>query len=71
MKGMRSRRTGGFAVLAAAALFVAIAALGVISADAGKNKSDKGYLGVYMQELDSDVKEGLDLKVDRGVLPKP
>ena len=27
-----------------------------------------GYLGVYMQELTTDVRKGLDLKVDRGVL---
>ena len=32
------------------------------------DKSDTAYLGVTMQELDSDLREGLDLKVKNGVL---
>jgi serine protease Do len=33
-----------------------------------KDKSDTAYLGVTMQELDSDLRDGLDLKVKNGVL---
>jgi len=36
--------------------------------EAGSKKEKKGYLGVYMQELDTDVREGLDLDVKSGVL---
>jgi serine protease Do len=36
--------------------------------EAGSKKENKGYLGVYMQELDRDVREGLDLDVRAGVL---
>jgi serine protease Do len=33
-----------------------------------KVKSESGYIGVYMQELTADVREGLDLDVSKGVL---
>ena len=33
-----------------------------------KSKSESGYIGVYMQDLTSDVRKGLDLEVDKGVL---
>lgn len=35
---------------------------------AGSKDTKKGYLGVYMQELDKDISEGLNLVVDSGVL---
>ena len=33
-----------------------------------KEKSESGYIGVYMQELTDDVRKGLDLDVAKGVL---
>ncbi len=33
-----------------------------------ESKSEHGFIGVYMQELTADVREGLDLKVEKGVL---
>jgi serine protease Do len=33
-----------------------------------KSKSESGYIGVYMQDLTEDVRKGLDLKVETGVL---
>lgn len=33
-----------------------------------KSKSESGYIGVYMQDLTEDVRKGLDLKVESGVL---
>jgi S1-C subfamily serine protease len=33
-----------------------------------KEKSESGYLGVYMQDLSEDVRKGLDLDVKHGVL---
>jgi serine protease Do len=33
-----------------------------------KEKSESGYLGVYMQDLTEDVRQGLDLDVKNGVL---
>jgi len=65
---MKNRRMLGSAI---AVVAVALLAAGVGTADAGRKnskKSPRGYLGVYMQEIDSDMKEGLDLKVDEGVL---
>jgi serine protease Do len=35
---------------------------------AAKEKSESGYLGVYMQDLTEDVRQGLDLDVKHGVL---
>ena len=32
------------------------------------NSKGPGYIGVYMQDLTSQMKKGLDLKVDKGVL---
>jgi len=68
MDSIRNWRLGGAIVAIGALALIAVAAVGVLTADAGKKKSDKGYLGVYMQELDSDVREGLDLNVSEGVL---
>jgi len=61
------KHIGGVAAVAAAVALIAFA-VGALPADAGEKKTDEGYLGVYMQELDSEVKQGLDLKVDEGVL---
>jgi serine protease Do len=55
----------GAAVIATIAI-LAVAFTG--AADAGSKDAKKGYLGVFMQELDRDVREGLDLKVKNGVL---
>lgn len=33
-----------------------------------KTKSESGYIGVYMQDLTDDVRKGLDIKVETGVL---
>jgi len=35
---------------------------------AGSKDAGKGYLGVYMQELDKDMRDGLNIEVDDGVL---
>lgn len=46
-----------------------IVVLGLSSAvTAGSKDAKKGYLGVYMQELDKDIREGLNIDVDNGVL---
>ena len=31
-------------------------------------KSESGYIGVYMQDLTEDVRKGLDIKIEKGVL---
>jgi serine protease Do len=56
---------GGLAALAAVLMLVAVS--DVVSAGS-KDDAKKGYLGVFMQELDKDVREGLDLDVKYGVL---
>jgi S1-C subfamily serine protease len=33
-----------------------------------KTKRESGYIGVYMQELTEDVRKGLDIEVEKGVL---
>jgi membrane-associated protease RseP (regulator of RpoE activity) len=60
---------GGLA-LALAVFLVALVTDGATagSKDKEKEPKTKGYLGVYMQKLDKDVREGLDLDVDEGVL---
>ena len=60
---------GGLAVVLSLALVIALA--GAVAAGSDKDaKKDakKGYLGVFMQELDRDVREGLDLRVEKGLL---
>lgn len=54
---------------------IAVAIAGASSAALAKEKkktagteTGNGYIGVYLQELTADVKKGLDLKVDKGVL---
>jgi S1-C subfamily serine protease len=64
----------GLTILLMAFVWVAVAEAG----DKDKEKTihiytsgddvDKGYLGVKMQELDDDLREGLDIKVKSGVL---
>lgn len=56
-------------------LFLLVAILGVAAAEAerirlvsSEEAGHKGYLGIKMQELDSDLRKGLDLKVKNGVL---
>ena len=56
---------GGLVALAAVLMLVAVT--DVVSAGS-KDKAKKGYLGVFMQELDKEVREGLDLKTKHGVL---
>jgi len=57
---------------AVAAVLAATATVDVMAKDKKvtkeKSKTESGYIGVYMQELSSDVKKGLDLKVESGVL---
>lgn len=73
--------TGRVAVLLGAAVFaLAVAAAGASPAFAGKKKPGKhhrlneikvhtgAFLGVRMQELTDEVREGLDIKVKNGVL---
>lgn len=55
----------GVAIVAAVLMLAAVADR--VSAGS-KDKAKKGYLGVYMQDLDEDVREGLDIEVDSGVL---
>lgn len=65
MKGMwlRGRYAAG---VVGAAVLVALVASGSF---AGPGKKNHGYLGVYMQQITSDLREGLDLKKsDKGVL---
>lgn len=64
MNGRKIMRAGGVAAIAATLAVFVLAG----TVDAGKHDKDRGYLGVYMQELSADVKDGLDLKVDAGVL---
>lgn len=33
-----------------------------------RHKNESGYIGVYMQDLTTEIREGLDLKVEKGVL---
>jgi S1-C subfamily serine protease len=47
---------------------VLIAALTLVAAPAGAGTSDHGYMGVYMQKLTRDIRDGLDLDVSQGVL---
>jgi serine protease Do len=57
-------------------LWVVIAMVAVVGvADAGakekkksRSRADSGYIGVYMQDLTEDVRQGLDIKVKDGVL---
>ena len=66
MKAKNSKRyiTGLAAVAAAALLLTVVTGAGV----AGSKDEDRGYIGVYMQELDKDLLEGLDIDVKHGVL---
>lgn len=79
-KGNRKRAIGW---VCAAAVLVALAGVsGVVVAkelsrqstkdksktEAPGTESGNGYIGVYMQDLTADVRKGLDLKVDKGVL---
>jgi len=64
VKGATRVWLGGLAIVLAA-LLVAALSNGVT---AGSKDTQKGYLGVYMQELDKEVREGLDLDVSSGVL---
>jgi serine protease Do len=58
------------------ALAAVLAATGAADAVAKEKKADKasttksesGYIGVYMQDLTDDVRKGLDIKVETGVL---
>jgi len=69
MKFKRSSlvRYGGLAIALAVLLVVAVSD-GVTAGSKDTDSKKKGYLGVYMQELDKDVREGLDLEVENGVL---
>jgi len=54
-------------------LLVAVLGLATVRAEGARSVSDeersqKGYMGVKMQELDEDLVKGLNLKVKRGVL---
>lgn len=71
--------TGAAAVALAAVVVLAVAGLGDAGlagtrsggkkSGAAKTESARGYMGIYMQTLTSDVRAGLDLKgVDEGVL---
>jgi C-terminal processing protease CtpA/Prc len=65
-KVLGSRRTlAGLAVVAAAALLLTVVTGAGV---AGSKDKDKGYIGVYMQELDKDLRDGLDIDVKNGVL---
>ena len=70
MRTIYSRFTGPRAlVVGAVALAVVAASLALFNApDVRADGGDEGYLGVYMQRLTSDVRKGLDLDVDEGVL---
>jgi C-terminal processing protease CtpA/Prc len=57
---------GGLAAVLALAMVATLAQAG--TAGSKKHKEKKGYLGVLMQELDEDVREGLGIEVDSGVL---
>jgi S1-C subfamily serine protease len=56
---------GVAAIAVVAVLLVGIS--GVVKAGS-KEDGKKGYLGVYMQDLDRDIREGLDLDIKKGVL---
>jgi S1-C subfamily serine protease len=63
-KRSTSARYGALAIGLVGLLVVALTGAAI----AGSDDAKKGYLGVFMQELDEDVREGLDLKVKSGVL---
>lgn len=66
---MKGRSTGvWFGALAVALAAVLVVGLSGIVTAGSKDEGEKGYLGVYMQKLDNDVREGLDLEIDEGVL---
>jgi S1-C subfamily serine protease len=62
----------GLVLLLMALVWVAVAEAGgkdkTIHIYSSEDHADKGYLGVKMQELDDDLREGLDLNVKSGVL---
>jgi serine protease Do len=64
VKGYKRVWYGGVALVLALALVIALAE----AVTAGSKDEKKGYLGVFMQELDKDVREGLGLEIKRGVL---
>jgi serine protease Do len=49
-------------------LFVGAGLINAAPADKEITKSDKAWLGIYMQNLNKDIAEAMDLDVDRGVL---
>lgn len=62
---MNTRWTRGRTVWAA----IAVVTLAAVAASVSMATPDeRGYIGVYMQTLDRSHREGLDLKVDKGVL---
>jgi serine protease Do len=52
----------------AATLVLAMVVAAPDDVKAGSDSEEQGYLGVFMQALDTDLREGLDLDVDNGVL---
>lgn len=57
--------------IGAGAAFVVVVAIGLISAGVGPvaaNPDKDAFLGVYMQDLTKEIREGLDIDVRKGVL---
>ncbi len=68
----RYRKQALFSVLAVAliGLFVGVSLLNAAPADSDKylKKSEKPWLGIYMQDINKDIAEALNIDVDKGVL---
>lgn len=64
----RMAATAATAAVLLGATVVADAVAKEKKASKASKKSESGYIGVYMQELSDDVREGLDLDVTKGVL---
>lgn len=59
-----------FSVFAVAliGLFVGVSLINAAPADKDMQKSDKAWLGIYMQDINRDIAEALSIDVDKGVL---
>lgn len=68
----RYRKQALFSVLAVAliGLFVGVSLLNAAPADSDKylKKSEKPWLGIYMQDINKDIAEALNIDVEKGVL---
>jgi len=67
-KRLNNRPLGLSVALLAMAAMLALGGAGLIQAGEKDSDGESSYLGVFMQDLTDDVREGLDLKTKSGVL---